>query len=118
MYYAIALASLSGFALVNSQVPGATLIEGSPRYDGPIIPGITGKLGNAAITTNNPLGVSYTATLPDSPTTGVRGFVKATTNSNGTGVAIQVSLSGFPDASLGPFRESMDYNNHLLHSIF
>ncbi|KAL2043303.1 hypothetical protein N7G274_003609 [Stereocaulon virgatum] len=103
MYYATPLTSLSGFALVISQVPGATLIEGSPTYDGPIIPGITGKLGNAAITTNNPLGVSYTATLPDSPTTGVRGFVKATTNSNGTGVAIQVSLSGFPDASLGPF---------------
>lgn len=117
MYFAIALAILPGFSLVNSQVLGATLIERSPS-DGPVIPGVTGKLGNAAITTNNPLGVSYTATLPDSPTTGVRGFVKATTNSNGTGVAIQVSLSGFPDASLGPFRESMDYDNYLLHPIF
>ena len=108
MHSAIAFAALSGLAIVKAQapVPGATLIEGSPSYDGPIIPGITGKLGNALITNNNPLGVSYTATLPDSPTTGVRGSITATSNSNGTGVAFSVSVFGFPDPSLGPFCES------------
>lgn len=118
MHSAIALAALSGLAFVNAQAPGAILIEGSPVYDGPVIPGITGKLGNAAVTTNNPLGVSYTATLPQSPTTGVRGFVKATTNSNGSGVAIQVSLSGFPDASLGPFRQSLNHDSPSSLSTF
>ena len=117
MHSAIALAALSGLAIVKAQapVPGATLIEGSPTYDGPLIPGITGKLGNALITNNNPLGVSYTATLPDSPTTGVRGSITATSNSNGTGVAISVSLFGFPDPSLGPFCESL---NPLKTSIY
>ena len=108
MHSAIAFAVLSGLAVVKAQTPGATLIEGSPSYDGPVIPGITGKLGNALITNNNPLGVSYTATLPDSPTTGVRGSITATSNSNGTGVAISVSLFGFPDPSLGPFCEYLN----------
>lgn len=117
MHSAIAIAALSGLAFVNAQAPGAILIEGSPVYDGPVIPGITGKLGNAAVTTNNPLGVSYTATLPESPTTGVRGFVKATTNSNGSGVAIQVSLR-LPDASLGPFRQSLNHDSPSSLSTF
>lgn len=108
MHSALAFAVLSGLAVVKAQTPGATLIEGSPSYDGPVIPGITGKLGNALITNNNPLGVSYTATLPDSPTTGVRGSITATSNSNGTGVAFRVSLFGFPDPSLGPFREYLN----------
>ena len=103
MHLAATLTALSGLALVNAQAP--------------VVPGTTGKLGNAAITTNNPLGVSYTATLPDSDTTGVRGFVKATTNSNGTGVAFQVSLSGFPDPSLGPFRKPFNYSGLILFKI-
>ena len=85
MYSAITFAALSGFVLAGAQT------------------GVTGKLGNALITSNNPPGVSYTATLPDSPKTGVRGSITATSNSNDTGVAISVNLFGFPDPSLGPF---------------
>lgn len=104
MYSTIAVAALSGLVLVHAQaVPGAETIEGSPVYDGPEIPGFTGKLGNAAIVTDNPAGVTYTAVLPDSDTTGVRGYVSATSNANGTGVLFNVNLYGFPDALLGPF---------------
>ncbi|KAA6410836.1 MAG: Cu [Lasallia pustulata] len=71
--------------------------------DGPIIPGTTGKLGDAAITRNNPAGVTYTAVLPNSNTTGIRGFVSGTSNANGTGVVFTMNLSGFPSAALGPF---------------
>ena len=53
MHSTIALAALSGLALINAQVPGATTIEGSPTYDGLPVPGTTGKLGNAAITLIN-----------------------------------------------------------------
>lgn len=105
MYSAIAVAALSGLALVSAQVPGAVTIEGSPTYDGPVIPGFTGKGGNALITTNNPAGVTYTAVLPNSNTTGVRGYVAATSNANGTGVTFSVSLYGFPSALEGPFCE-------------
>lgn len=75
--------------------------------DGPIIPGTTGKLGDAAITRNNPAGVTYTAVLPNSNTTGIRGFVSGTSNANGTGVVFTMNLSGFPSAALGPFRKSI-----------
>ena len=71
--------------------------------DGVPVPGPTGKLGDAAIVENNPVGVTYTATLPNSNTTGIRGYVSGTSNSNGTGVNFVVNLFGFPDASLGPF---------------
>lgn len=77
-----------------------------PSIDGPIIPGTTGKLGDAAIVQNNPVGVTYTATLPNSNTTGIRGYVSGTSAANGTGVTFNVNLSGFPSAALGPFRES------------
>ena len=84
---AIALTALSGLALVGAQ----------------IVPGVTGKLGNALVTTNNPVGVTYTAYLPNSNTTSVRGYVAATSNANGTGVNFNINLYGFPDSSLGPF---------------
>ena len=93
MHSSIALATLSGLALASAQlVP---------------IPGVTGKLGDAEITTNNPAGVTYTAVLPNRNTTGVRGYVSATSNANGTGVVFNVNLFGFPDASLGPFSKSL-----------
>ena len=56
MHTAIAFALL-GLALVNAQSPP--------------VPGVTGQLGDAAITEGNPAGVTYTATLPDLNTTGV-----------------------------------------------
>ena len=83
MHSTIALAALSVLALVSAQVPGATTIEGSPTYDGLPVPGTTGKLGNAAITQNNPTCITYNATLPS--TGSIHGYVSATANTNGTG---------------------------------
>ena len=67
------------------------------------VPGTTGKLGDAQISTNNPIGVTYQAILPDSNTTGIRGYIAGTTNSNGTGINFNINFYGFPDQSLGPF---------------
>ncbi|KAL9585196.1 MAG: hypothetical protein Q9212_001661 [Teloschistes hypoglaucus] len=89
MYPAIFATALTGFAFAHAA--------------GPIVPGTTGKLGDAAIVTTNPPGITYTATLPNSTTSGIRGFVAGTSNANGTGVVFNINLSGFPDASLGPF---------------
>lgn len=50
--------------------------------------------------------VTYTAFLPKSNTTGIRGYVAATSNGNGTGVKFNVNVYGLPDASFGPFRKS------------
>lgn len=97
MYSTIALAVLSGLALVNAQTPGVT----------------TGKLGNALITTNNPAGVTYTATLPNTNKTTIRGSISATSNANGTGVLFNVNLAGFTNIpSQGPF--SMSHNMKFL----
>ena len=101
MHPTFALAAFSGLALASAQIPGATTIEGSPTYDGLPVPGITGKLGNAAITQNNPQCVTYNATLPS--TGSVHGYVAATANANGTGVFFNVYLTGLPNESLGPF---------------
>ncbi|KAG6997792.1 hypothetical protein G7Y79_00037g073100 [Physcia stellaris] len=90
MHSSVLFTLASGLALVHAQAP-------TP------VPGVTGKLGNARIVENNPAGVSYVATLPESDTTDIRGSVVGTSNSNGTGVNFQISLSGLPDASLGPF---------------
>ena len=68
----------------------------------------TGKLGDAAIVEKNPAGVTYTAVLPNVNTTGIRGYVAGTSNSNGTGANFNINLYGFPDASLGPFRKSLE----------
>lgn len=93
MYLAVLVATLTGFAVANAAAP----------IDGNIVPGTTGQLGDAAIVQGNPVGVTYTAVLPDSPTTGIRGSIAGTTNANGTGVNFNVNLSGLPDPSLGPF---------------
>ncbi|MCJ1305721.1 hypothetical protein MMC08_008537 [Hypocenomyce scalaris] len=98
MRTATILSALPLLALTTAQ---ATLIDGS--IDGPIVPGTTGKLGNATITQDNPLGVTYSAVLPDSNTTGIRGYVAGTSNSNGTGVVFNINLYGFPSEALGPF---------------
>ena len=127
MYTSAALAALTSFALVNAQSPvpndpllggspappGAVLIEGSPSYDGPVIPGTTGKLGNALVTTNNPAGVTYTAFLPESNSTTIRGYVSATATANGTGVTFNVNLSGFTNVgTLGPFRKLSEFREY------
>lgn len=91
MHSTFALAALSGLAIVNAQIPGATTIEGSPTYDGLPVPGTTGKLGNAAITQNNPQCVTYNASLPTSGS--IQGYVSATANANGT---VSALFGAFP----------------------
>ena len=97
MHSTILLTLATGLAFASAQAPGAPVPE----------PGVTGKLGPAKIIENNPLGVSYIAQLPDRKDTTVRGSVVGTSNNNGTGVKFQISLSGLPDPSLGPFSMSI-----------
>lgn len=93
MYPAVLAIALTGLAIANAADP----------LTGYITPGVTGKLGNAAIVQGNPVGVTYTASLPNITTSDIRGFVAGTSNANGTGVIFNINLSGLPDASLGPF---------------
>lgn len=73
---------------------------------------VTGILGNATVTEDNPPGPIYVATLPDTeffdptdPRGNVKGSVSATANPNGIGVSFQVSFSNLPTSG-GPFRKS------------
>lgn len=93
MYSVVLATALTGLALVNA----------APPLTGTIVPGTTGALGDAAIVEGNPVGVTYTATLPNITTSDIRGFIAGTSNANGTGVFFNINLSGLPDASLGPF---------------
>ena len=116
MYSSILPIALSGLALVSAQNPpaptpsSAVIIEGDPSFDGPVIPGTTGKLGNAQVVQGDPAGASYIATLPTTDTftnTTIRGSVLATSGAGGTGVQFSVSLSGFPAGDVnGPYRKS------------
>jgi hypothetical protein len=56
----------------------------------------------APVVSNNPVGVTYVATLPEQAERTVRGSVTATANENGVGVKFAVSISGLP-AEGGPF---------------
>lgn len=68
------------------------------------VPGTTGELGPAAIVEGNPKGVTYQAILPDKNTTGVRGYIAGTSNTNGTGVVFNINFYGFANFDiLGPF---------------
>ncbi|MCJ1480289.1 hypothetical protein MMC06_000444 [Schaereria dolodes] len=96
MLFNVLLTTLTTLTVVRSQSIGGSIV-------GPIVPGTTGKLGDAPITENNPTGVTYTAFLPNSNTTNIRGFVSGTASNNGTGVVFTVSLTGLPPADLGPF---------------
>ncbi|KAG8533390.1 uncharacterized protein KY384_002173 [Bacidia gigantensis] len=97
----LAAVALSGLALVNAQ--------SAP------VPGVTGQLGDAAVTTGNPSGVTYIATLPNKATTNIRGYVSASSNADGTGVFFNVNLFGFPSESLGPFRISILMTSIVYH---
>jgi len=61
---------------------------------------ITGKLGDAAIITDNPAGASYVATLPSNGT--VTGSAKFSSTGNGTGVEVSIDFKGFKGAT-GPY---------------
>ena len=67
----------------------------------------TGKLGNAAITENNPTRVTYIASLPSG--NGIQGQIVGVSNANGTGVNFNVNFYQFPDASEGPFRKQSSH---------
>lgn len=62
----------------------------------------TGKLGDAPVVTNNPVGASYYATLPNKESESVRGTVYAVSSPTGKGVDFDITLSGLP-AEGGPF---------------
>ncbi|KAH8744678.1 cytosolic Cu/Zn superoxide dismutase [Diaporthe sp. PMI_573] len=72
--------------------------------------GATGRLGDAAIVTNNPFGVVYKATLPDIPFNknafpdggNVKGSIYALSSPDGTGVTFKVQFSELPKEG-GPF---------------
>lgn len=57
---------------------------------------------SAPVTSINPPSVQYIAVLPDKNDTLVRGAVQVNSNANGTGVTVQVSVSGLP-AQGGPY---------------
>jgi hypothetical protein len=89
---------LSSFVL--SAVSALATLAAAQDY---IVPGTTGQLGDAAVVTDNPEGVTYRATLPDTPKSGIRGFISGTTAPGGTGVQFVVHFEGFPSPALGPF---------------
>lgn len=69
-------------------------------------------MGPAAIVDKNPVDVSYTAFLPQLESSEIRGHIAGRSNANGTGVIFNISLSGFPGASLGPFCKSDPYSSN------
>ena len=64
----------------------------------------TGKLGNAAITENNPSNVAYEAQLPTTGN-GPQGTIEGVSNTNGTGDMFNVNFFGFPAG--GPFSKQL-----------
>ncbi|KAI0109953.1 superoxide dismutase [Daldinia grandis] len=69
---------------------------------------VTGQLGDAAVTTGNPIGKTAVATLPEqafwkgSLNGNVRGSVVAKSGANGEGVDYEISFSNLPQEG-GPF---------------
>jgi hypothetical protein len=73
---------------------------------------VTGLLGNATVTKDNPVGAVYVAVLPteeffdpQDPHGGIKGKVSGASSPNGVGVAFEVSFSNLPSSG-GPFRMS------------
>lgn len=65
----------------------------------------TGKLGDAQVVTDNPVGPVYVATLPESDESTIRGFISGTANDDGTGVKFEVEFHGLPEG--GPFSKHL-----------
>ncbi|QSZ32442.1 hypothetical protein DSL72_002016 [Monilinia vaccinii-corymbosi] len=70
---------------------------------------ITGKLGNATVSENNPVGAIYVATLPDTEFANpgdshgnVKGSISAQANPDGTGVQFKIDFSNLPTSG-GPY---------------
>lgn len=66
---------------------------------------------DAPVVENNPIGTQYIAKLPDKNDTTVRGAVVVSSNSNGTGANVQVSITGLPDTG-GPFSKLCLFQLH------
>lgn len=71
---------------------------------------VTGLLGDATAVKDNPVGVTYVATLPtkaffnpEDPNGNIKGSMSATAGPNGVGVVFQVDFSNLPTSG-GPFR--------------
>ena len=121
MYSKTRIVALSGLALAvavpqtqPAGPPNAT-IQGSPVYDGPPAL-VSGKLGDAPVTMNNPAGVTYQAILPNVATTSIRGSISGTSGPGGQGVQFIVNFTGFPSQALGPFGRSSLWSNFSLLS--
>ncbi|KAI1839999.1 hypothetical protein JX265_006240 [Neoarthrinium moseri] len=83
----------------------STLLAGNVLAQGPV----TGKLGNATVVTNNPVGKEIRATLPEQAfwKTGsldgnVKGSISVKSSPNGVGVEYTVKFSNLPKEG-GPF---------------
>jgi len=87
--------SLLRTTLLYTATIGAVLAQSSSNP-------VTGSLGNATVSTNNPEGAYYIAVLPNLENTNIRGAVVASTTPDRTGVSFQVTLNGFPTDG-GPF---------------
>lgn len=91
------LSLLGGLALVAAQ---STVVSSAAGAESTTY--VTGALGDAAVVSDNPVGDVYTAHLPESNKTSIRGYISASSQT-GTGVTFEVVLVGLPDLSLGPF---------------
>ncbi|KAI9887876.1 MAG: hypothetical protein M1823_000264 [Watsoniomyces obsoletus] len=88
------LVALAGFlASVSAQTPPIV----------PLVAGVTGQLGDAAIVRDNPVGVTYQATLPETNRSSIRGFISGTALANGTGVRFTLDFRGFPSLDRAPY---------------
>ncbi|KAK4239716.1 superoxide dismutase [Achaetomium macrosporum] len=91
----------------SSAAPSSTVTPGGP---------VTGALGDATVVTNNPQGVVYKATLPESaffkpafPEGGnIQGEVTAVASTDGRGVQFTLKLSNLPK-----FDEPLPYHIHV-----
>ena len=65
---------------------------------------MSGCIGPAAMTENNPPNSTYQAVLLNKNTTSLRGQITGVSNENGTGVRFNVNFYDLPDPAIyGPF---------------
>lgn len=69
-----------------------TLIAGSM-----LAVGFAAAQKDAQVTTDNPMGPVYIATLPETDSTTIRGSVTASAGTDGKGVVFAISFSGLAD---------------------
>ncbi len=77
----------------------------------PLEPGVTGQLGDAQVVTDNPVGVTYRATLPETNRSSIRGFIEGTAQANGTGVRFTLDFTGFPSLDRAPYSAYLPFSS-------